>query len=68
MHGLYQPTLAGCHDPEARPKPDAGFCKDALENGGLATAYATRDKHLWQMLEELAVGDTYMGMAWGGKS
>ncbi len=69
------------------PMPD--FVKVALENEGLATAYAartpyqrndylgwisrakrdaTRDKRLWQMLEELAAGDTYMGMRWGGKS
>jgi len=27
---------------------------------------ATRDKRLRQMLEELAAGDAYMGMRWGG--
>lgn len=27
---------------------------------------ATRDKRLRQMLDELAAGDTYMGMVWRG--
>ncbi len=67
------------------PMPD--FVVAALENEGLAGAYAarppyqrndylgwisrakreaTRDKRLRQMLDELAAGDAYMGMAWRG--